>query len=135
MTQSDTYGNPVNRRRVTPGCLWGIVILVAILGFVAVLVFGIFGAFASSEPYQHALTVARSDPDVIEAMGSPINPGFLASGSLSESGISGDADLQIPISGPKKAGTLYVTAQRRNGAWAYFTLAVEIDGRIIPLQQ
>jgi hypothetical protein len=133
MTQYDLYGNPTNRRRFSPGCLWGIVIVVAILGFVAVLLFGIFGAFASSEPYQHALTTARSNPNVIEVMGTPITPGFLATGSLSESGISGDADLQIPISGPKKSGTLYVTAQRRNGTWFYFTLAIDVDGRIITL--
>jgi len=133
MNQANMYGMPVNQRRITPGCLWAIVILVAILGFVAVLVFSIFGAFTSSEPYQHALAVARSDETVTSIMGTPINTGFLAMGSLSESGISGDADLQIPISGPKKSGTLYVTAQRRNGRWVYFTLAVNVDNQIITL--
>lgn len=134
MNQSNMVGMPINQRRVNTGCLWGIVILVAVLGFVAVIVFSIFGAFSSSEPYQHALAVVRNDETVTSIMGTPINPGFLAMGSLSEAGISGDADLQIPISGPKKSGRLYVTAQRRNGAWFYFTLAVDIDGRIIPLQ-
>ncbi len=133
MNQSNMYGNPIGRRRFNPGCLWGIVILVAILGFVAVIVFSIFGAFTSSEPYQHALAVARNDETVTSIMGTPINPGFFTSGSMSEQGISGSADLQIPISGPKKSGTLYVTAQRRNGAWVYFTLAVNVDNQIITL--
>jgi hypothetical protein len=133
MNQANMYGMPDNQRRVNRGCLWGIVILVAILGFVAVIVFSIFGAFSSSEPYQHALAVARNNETVTSLMGTPINPGFFTSGSMSAQGISGNADLQIPISGPKKSGTLYVTAERRNGRWVYFTLAVDVDNQIITL--
>lgn len=133
MTTYDVYGNPISQRRFNAGCLWGIVILVAILGFAAVIVFSIFGAFTSSEPYQHALEAARTDETITSIMGTPINPGFFTLGSLELSGISGSADLQIPISGPKKSGTLYVTAERRNGRWIYFTLAVGVDNQIITL--
>jgi hypothetical protein len=133
MTTYDVYGNPINQRRFTPGCLWGVVILVAIAGFVVGLLFLIFGAFTSSEPYQHALAAARSDETVTTIMGTPINPGIFTTGSLRSSGLSASVDLQIPISGPKKSGTLYVTAQRRNGQWVYFTLAVEIDNQVITL--
>ena len=135
MHQTGNFGQPVAPRRFSMGCVWGLVIAVAIVGFVVGLLFLIFGAFVSSEPYQHALTAARSDETVTAIMGTPINPGLLATGSLSASGISGSADLQIPINGPKKSGTLYVTAQRRNGRWTYYTLAVEIDGQIRTLAQ
>jgi hypothetical protein len=133
MTTYDSYGNPIGPRRFSPGCLWGIVIAVAIVGFVVGLMFLIFGAFTSSEPYQHALSAARHDETVTTIMGTPINPGIFTTGSLRSSGISASADLQIPISGPKKSGTLYVTAERRNGRWIYFTLAVEVDNQIITL--
>ena len=133
MTTYDIYGNPISRRRFTPGCLWGVIITVAIVGFTVGLMLIIFGAFTSSEPYQHALAAARSDETVTTIMGTPINPGIFTTGSLRSSGISASADLQIPISGPKKSGTLYVTAQRRNGEWVYFTLAVEVDNQIITL--
>lgn len=135
MLQTNNFEQPVAPRRLSLGCVWGIVIAVAIVGFVVGLLFLIFGAFVSSEPYQHALTAARNDETVTAIMGTPINPGLFATGSLKESGISGSADLQIPISGSKKSGTLYVTAQRRNGRWTYYTLAVEIDGQIRELSQ
>ncbi len=133
MTQYDMYGNPIVRRRSSTGCLWGIFIAVAIIGFIVALLFLIFGAFTSSEPYQHALNAARNDETVQSIMGTPINPGIFTTGSLRSSGLSSSADLQIPISGPKKSGTLYVTANQHNGRWTYYTLAVQIDGQVIEL--
>jgi hypothetical protein len=42
-------------------------------------------------------------------------------------GGSGDADLTIPISGPKGKGTIYAVATKSAGEWTYSKLVVKID--------
>jgi hypothetical protein len=66
---------------------------------------------------------------VIQSLGTPIQPGWLVTGSIQEQGLSGDASLVIPISGPRGSGTLYASAREGNGVWQYYTLAVKIDGQ------
>jgi hypothetical protein len=65
------------------------------------------------------------DPAVIEALGSPINDGFLVSGNTNVNGASGESNLAIPISGPKGKGTIYVSANKSLGRWSYSGLVVE----------
>ncbi len=93
------------------------------------IVFGVFGAIRSSDFYEQALETAQNDPDVIAALGEPIEAGWWVMGTISTSGLSGEGDLIIPISGPDGSGTLYATGRRDTGEWTYFTLAVEVDGR------
>jgi len=101
----------------------------AIVGFV-------FGAMKSSEPYQTGLSRARAHPAVTAALGEPIAPGYLMSGSINTNGASGAADLAIPLEGSRGAATLYVVANRQAGEWHYETLVVALDegGRRIDLQ-
>ena len=51
-------------------------------------------------------------------------------------GSSGEADIAIPISGPKGQGTIHAVAKKSAGEWTYTTLEVEIKetGKRIPLQ-
>jgi hypothetical protein len=44
-------------------------------------------------------------------------------------GLSCNASLNIPISGPKGSGTIFASARRENGEWIFYTLAVQIDGQ------
>jgi hypothetical protein len=83
----------------------------------------------SSEVYQVALERAQNDPEVQEALGTPIEAGFLVTGSIQTQGLSGDASLNIPISGPTGSGTVFASARRENGEWIFYTLAVAVDGR------
>ena len=59
-------------------------------------------------------------------LGSPINDGMFLSGNTNVNGASGNADLAIPISGPKGKGTIYVAASKSAGRWSYTTLVAEI---------
>jgi hypothetical protein len=63
---------------------------------------------------------------VIEILGSPIKEGFLVSGNTNVNGASGEANLSIPVSGPKGKGTIYVAAAKSLGRWNYSGLIVEI---------
>ncbi len=85
--------------------------------------------FKSSDVYQSALAQAQSNPEVVRELGTPIQAGWFVLGSISTQGLSGDADLQIPISGPSNSGMLYASARRANGVWQFYTLAVTVNGR------
>lgn len=110
---------------VPVGCLSMVVMAVAV---VAAIIFFIFGAMKSSDVYQQALAKARSNPDVVRELGEPIETGWLMSGSINVSGDSGNADMKIPVSGPKKSGAVYAVAIKRLGKWDFSTLEVEIEG-------
>jgi hypothetical protein len=109
-----------NWKWVVPvGCLAPVVVCCG--GGTLLFVF-VSGALKSSEPYQEALERAKTNDGVKAQLGEPIEAGFFVSGSVEISGPSGKADLSIPVSGPKGAGTVYVTATKSAGKWQYSTL-------------
>ena len=87
-----------------------------------------FGAMKSSDVYKEALARAKASPAVAEALGTPIKAGYFISGNIKVSGPSGDADLSIPISGPRGKGTIYVEARKSAGEWSFSLLEVKIAG-------
>lgn len=112
---------------------WCVPVLAALLlALFAAFIFGIlalvFGAMKSSGPYQHAMARAQADPGVTAALGTPIQAGWLVQGNFSSNGPDGEANLAIPLDGPKADGTLFVVAKKRAGQWRYETLAVNVDG-------
>jgi len=86
----------------------------------------VFSAVKSTDVYKDALARAKSHPAVIEALGSPVTEGFLVSGNTNVNGASGEANLAIPVSGPKGKGTIYVGAKKSLGRWDYSGLVLEI---------
>jgi hypothetical protein len=70
----------------------------------------------------------EADPAVTAALGTPIEAGWLVQGNFSSNGPDGEANLAIPLDGPKADGTLYVVAKKQAGEWRYETLAVNVDG-------
>jgi len=94
--------------------------------FVGSVVVIVFSAVKSTDVYKDALARARSDPAVIEALGPPVTEGFLISGNTKVNGASGEANLAIPVSGPKGKGTIYVAAKKSLGRWDYSGLVLEI---------
>src|SRR5215212_2082477 len=105
------------------GCLS---ITIFFVGFVASIILIMFSAFKSTDVYKDALARAKANPAVIEALGSPIKEGFLVSGNTNVNGAAGEANLAIPISGPKGKGTIYVAATKSLGHWNDSGLVVEI---------
>ncbi len=94
----------------------------------------VFGLMKSSEPYQHAVAIASSNPDVVRELGAPIAPGWFASGNINVSGSSGDADLSIPLNGKLRHGTVYVVAKKTDGVWSYDKLEMLVEGRDIRIE-
>lgn len=111
------------------GCA-GLLIFLFVGGGIA-SIFGVLSAsFASSEPVQESLEMARRHPAVIEALGEPIEiGGGLPNGSLNTSPTDGSADLSVPLQGPDGKGRLYVVAEKDAGEWTLDRAEVEIDGQ------
>jgi Cytochrome oxidase complex assembly protein 1 len=98
--------------------------LVFVVGIVAL----IMGTMRSSDVATEAFARARSNTLVAQRLGAPISEGWFVGGSINVSPGSGDADLSVPISGPKGKGTVYVTARKTAGTWAYSMMLAAIDG-------
>ena len=110
------------------GCLAILGGLALIAAFIGGIFYLIFSSFTSSPVYIQAVNATKNDSRVVQALGEPIQPGWFITGSIEEQGISGDANLVIPISGSRKNGTLYASAREGNGVWQFYTLAVRVDG-------
>lgn len=95
--------------------------------FVGSIVLIVFSAMKSSDVYKDALARAKTHPAVIDALGSPVTEGLLLSGNTNVNGASGEANLSIPVSGPKGKGTIYVAATKSLGRWNYSGLILEIE--------
>jgi hypothetical protein len=109
---------------VPTGCL---TLIGLVLAFVAVIVVVVFGAMKSSDVYKDGVARAQKDPAVIEALGSPVEDGWFMTGKTEVNGSSGEADLMVPISGPKGKGKLYIVAEKSEGKWTYSKLVVVTD--------
>jgi hypothetical protein len=105
------------------GCLSVALLFLLFVGSILVIV---FSAMKSTDVYKEALSRAKADPAVLEALGSPIKDGFLMSGNTNVNAASGETNLAIPISGPKGKGTIYVSANKSLGQWIYSGLVVEV---------
>lgn len=119
---------------VPTGCLTLIALFAA---FIFCIVLFVFSALKSSDVYATAFNRAKSNPRVIAALGTPIKEGWYVAGSTHVSGGSGDADLSIPISGPKGKATVYAKAAKSAGKWNYSQLQVRIAStdELIDLQE
>jgi cytochrome oxidase complex assembly protein 1 len=120
-----------NQRKSWLGRYW-IWLLVVVLLCGALFVFGIFsliiGAMRGSDVAKEAVARAQSNSLVAQRLGAPISEGWFVSGSINVSTGSGDADLTVPISGPKGKGTVYVKALKTAGRWDYSLMQAAIDG-------
>src|SRR5271157_1659869 len=111
---------------VPSGCL---TIIVLILGFIAGVFCVVEISIRSSDVYNQALAQAQANSQVSEKIGRPLNAGWFATGEINIHNDSGDADITIPISGPKGKGWIYAVAKKKAGVWRYETLLVEVDGQ------
>lgn len=107
------------------GCLGALIVMAGFLGGIAAFVFGII---KHSDVYKESLAQAQANPAVTQILGQPIKEGFFIYGSIHVSGPSGEADVAIPISGPKGSGTIYAVATKRAGIWHFTILEVAVEG-------
>lgn len=112
------------------GCLGLLLAGVALIGGI---VFVAMSAIKSSEVYQGALRIAQTHPAAVERLGQPVKDGFFVNGKINFEGGSGNADFEVPVSGPKNSGTLRVSAVNSGGAWMYQKLDLVVGGETTSL--
>jgi hypothetical protein len=96
--------------------------------FVGGIVTLIVGAIRGSDVAKEAVARAQSNALVTQRLGNPIGEGWFVGGSINVNSGTGDANLSVPISGPKGKGTVYVTAQKTAGTWGYSVMVATIEG-------
>jgi hypothetical protein len=119
------------------GCGCGALILVG-LAVMALIFWGVAKAIKDNAPYNDSITAVQGNQAAIDALGSPIEPGFFPSGSINLNNGEGSVDFSIPVSGPKGKGTVRVVGTKPAGSttWIYDTWQLDIEGAdSIPLGQ
>lgn len=107
------------------GCLFSLILGGAIMIGVAV---AIQAAWRSIGAYEHAMEQARSSKKVLAITGKPLEDGIMLLPQIQVEGANGYAKMDIPVSGPKGAGTVHVDALKQGGKWTYQELSFESDG-------
>ena len=112
--------------KIPLGCLT-LFLLVAVL--VTALFTVITALFRSSDVFKQAMARAAASPDVRAQIGEPIRASRLMSGHLNVSGNAGDADLSIPISGPRGKAVIHAVWSKSGGVWRFTVLQVHVEGQ------
>lgn len=107
--------------------------VLAYLAFVVILVLVVEVSLRRSDPYTGAMRLANADPQVVAALGTPVEAGMLLTGeiesSVSAKRVSGHASFQIPLHGPRGSGELSVAALRDSSGWKYTRMIFRAKGR------
>ncbi|HEX7831884.1 MAG TPA: cytochrome c oxidase assembly factor Coa1 family protein [Thermoanaerobaculia bacterium] len=104
-----------------------------IVAFVIVVYAIIVAAMRNSTPVEETVRHARANPQVVAALGEPIEPGLLFLGKLSFDNNDGAADITFTIKGPKGKARAYVVGTLDgNDGWRYDEMRVKLadDTRI-----
>lgn len=125
-----TFGRPIPvQKKGWPVAYYVLLSLLIVLIFIGGLVVLVFGSMKSSDAYKMAVAKAKANPEVIAALGTPIEPGWLVTGNISVNGPSGNAELGIPLKGTKAKGTIFLEAKKSAGQWTFSLLQVKVEGR------
>ena len=81
------------------------------------LLFVSVSAMLKGEAFDLSLKAIQSNPEVIQLIGTPIEPGFFVMGNIQISGPTGNAALQYSVSGPNGEAEAYVFASKEIGQW------------------
>jgi hypothetical protein len=100
-----------------------VTVMAVVVGVVALVMW----TLRQSDVLRMAMEQARKNPAVVQQLGTPINPGWLISGSMHIENDSGTANFTVPIHGPRQEAKLYLDARKRMGEWTFNSLTVKTD--------
>lgn len=100
-----------------------------------ILMFGIsttiftvdYVALRYSMPVKMAMIKANQDKLVLQKIGTSAKAGVFIHGKLKADNNSGQASLQVPVSGSKASGTLSILAYKDKGKWALKRLNLQMS--------
>lgn len=107
---------------VPTGCLTLIALFVV---FIVTIFFTVTSMLKESTPYVEAFDKVTHHSYVIEQLGEPIEQSALIEGQISLKNNTGDADIRVPLKGPKGEGMLHVIGTKTNEVWTYSKMEVK----------
>ena len=112
-----------NRKWAIPsmGCLTLIIVTII---FASTMVTNLTGFFKDSVPYEVGMENLIKNKLVIEALGEPIEANGMFQGNIRYNDEEGNADLKVPVKGPKGEATLLIIAVMNDDVWTYKTMEV-----------
>ncbi len=109
---------------VPTGCLTLIALFVV---FIVAIFFTVTSMMKESTPYIESYEAATTNSYVIDRLGKPIEQTGMIQGNISITNNDGEADIYIPLKGPKGEGTIHVIANKYNGNWSYEKMSISIE--------
>ncbi|MFM9942480.1 MAG: cytochrome c oxidase assembly factor Coa1 family protein [Hyphomicrobiaceae bacterium] len=106
---------------------WALLSVLLVVSLPAGCTYWVLSSLNNIEATQMAVAEAGRHPAVIAKLGTPLTRGRFVAGSFEVRNSEGSADLAIPVSGPKGAGTLYAKATRTAGRWMLDQLRLAPD--------
>ena len=122
--QKNWFGR--NRKWTIPsmGCLTLIIITII---FASTMVTKLTGVFKDTVPYSVGMENLIKNELVIKALGEPIEANGMFQGNIRYNDDEGNADLMVPVRGPKGEATLLIIAVKNDDVWTYNTMEVTIS--------
>ncbi|HIP29307.1 MAG TPA: DUF4339 domain-containing protein [Sulfurospirillum arcachonense] len=105
---------------------WAITGVVLVCVVTPLFAFSIF-SMLKGEAYDQSLVLVRSNVEVVELVGEPIESGYFVTGSIQYNGDKGNATLYYNITGSKKEAKVYILAHK-NREWILDRVIVYSDG-------
>lgn len=135
MTSSGSFSPPpaTPETKKSSGCLkWGAIgcTVILVLGLLAIagIAAVVFGLIKSTDAYKEAVRRARNDSRVAALVGTPVETRFWVTGNVNVTNNRGDADITIPICGPRGNAKLYAVATLDPNGWHFTELVVRPSG-------
>ena len=106
------------------------------IGFVASLFFVVMLFMRGADASVESLKRAQNSPQVKAALGEPIAMDWWVMGSFSSTAEEGQANLTIPVSGPRGSASIQTEATKQQGTWRYTRMSADLpSGETIDLLQ
>jgi hypothetical protein len=112
--------------KIPLGCL---LVVLLIVGFIGLIFSIVSTSFHKSYVFQEAVARAERNPEVAEKIGTPLRPSWMPMGQINVNGSSGNANMTIPVTGPRGKGTIHLEAQKVSGVWRFRILEVRVEGQ------
>ena len=126
----------------TPGRSWlarNWKLLLALVVIVPALLLGglftfVLRTMKSSEPYQTSFEIARRSPELIAAIGRPMQASFLVKGQIGwqNAGREGNVHLSYFLTGPEGTAKVMVFGSKYDGIWGYSELSATLQNDPAP---
>ncbi len=117
------------RRGCSCGALFTVLLVLAIGGFVAAM---LYVPFRLSGSYRQALAAAQNNPSVQDALGTPITESWVPpTGEISCGDSACSANYTIPIQGSHKSGRIIVLSDSKGGSLFFNEGTWTLDARVM----